>query len=76
MKSLVYPIYIVGKDLDVCVPIFCKAIQANGDNNDVDIINLSCFTFHDAISKLEEFFFRTHLVRKFEKLKVAFCKHY
>jgi hypothetical protein len=34
---------------NVC--IFGKAIHANGENNDVDIVNLFCFTLHDEISK-------------------------
>ncbi len=53
---------------------FCKAIQANGEKNDVDIINMFCFTLCDAISELGENFMKAHLVCKFEELEVAFCK--
>jgi hypothetical protein len=38
----------VGTNPDVHVRIFCKAIQADRENNDVDIINLFCFTLHDT----------------------------
>jgi hypothetical protein len=54
--------------------MFCKAIQANGEKNDVDIINLFCFTLRDAISELGENFMKAHLVCKFEELEAAFCK--
>jgi len=75
-KSLFYPIYIIGTNLNVHVPVFHKAIQANGDKNDVDIINLLCFTCHDAISEWGENLMRAHLIHKFKELKAAFCKCY
>jgi hypothetical protein len=37
-KSLPYPIYSAKTDLDAHVRVFQKAIQANGERNDVDII--------------------------------------
>jgi hypothetical protein len=40
------------------------------------MVNLFCFTFHNAISKWGEIFMEAHLACKFEELKVAFCKHY
>jgi len=43
-KSLPYPIYITKTNPDVHVQMFCKAIQANGEKNDVDIVNL--FVLH------------------------------
>jgi hypothetical protein len=75
-KSLFYPIYIVGTNIDAHVPVFHKAIQANGDKNDIDVINILCFTYHDAISKWGIFFMRTHLIHKFKELEAAFCKCY
>jgi hypothetical protein len=32
----------MGMDLDAHVRVFCKAIQANGENNDANIIEI-CF---------------------------------
>jgi hypothetical protein len=63
-------------DLNAHVHVFCKAIQANGENNDVDIINLFCFTLHDAIFQWGENFMKAHLVCRFKKLEVVFCKCY
>jgi hypothetical protein len=48
-ESLPYLIYTIGTDLDTHVHVFQKAIQMNGEKNDVDIINLFCFTLKDAI---------------------------
>ncbi len=70
------PIYIVGINPNVHVPIFRKAIPANRDKNDVDIINLLCFNFHDAIFEWGENFMKAHPVGKFEKLEATFCKCY
>jgi hypothetical protein len=53
-KSLPYPIYTMGTYPNANVCIFCKAIQANGKNNDVDTVNFFCFTFCDAISNWRE----------------------
>jgi len=53
-----------------------QAIQANGEKNDVGIVNMFCFTLHDAILYWGENFIRTHLVCRFEKLEVAFYKCY
>jgi len=64
----------MGTDPNVHVHVFCNVIQANGEKNDVDIINLFCFTLHDAISKWGENFMKAHLVCRFEKLEIVFCK--
>ncbi len=53
-KSLPYCIYNVRMDLDAHVQVFCKAIQANGEKNDANIINIFCFTLHDAMSEWGE----------------------
>jgi hypothetical protein len=50
-KSLPYPIYSVGIDLDAHVQVFQKAIQAKGERNDPNIINLFCFTLKDVLFK-------------------------
>ncbi len=56
--------------------MFRKAIQVNGKNNDVDVVNLFCFTLHDAIFEWGENFMRLHLVCKFEELEATFHKCY
>jgi hypothetical protein len=38
-------------DLNAHVQVFRKAIQANGEKNDATIINLFCFTLHNAMSE-------------------------
>ncbi len=76
MSLLPYPVYTMGMDPNDHVWVFCKAIQANGERNDDDIINLFCFTLHDAISKWWENFMKAHQVCRFEELEVMFCKHY
>jgi hypothetical protein len=42
-KSLPYPIYIARTNPYVHVLLFCKAIQANEEKNDVNIVNLNFF---------------------------------
>jgi hypothetical protein len=44
----------MGMDLDAHVCVFQKVIQTNGGKNDVDVINLICFTLRDAISEWGE----------------------
>jgi hypothetical protein len=63
-------------NLNAHVQVFCKAIQANGNKNDVDIVNLLFFTFCNAVFEWGENFMRAHLVCKFEKLEAAFYKCY
>jgi hypothetical protein len=48
-KFLPYLIYTVKTDLDVHVRVFQKAVQTNGENNDVNIVNLFLFMLKDAI---------------------------
>ncbi len=63
-------------DPDVHVRIFCKATQANEEKNDVDIVDLFCFTFCDAISEWGENFMKAHPICRFEKLEATICKCY
>ncbi len=55
-KSMPYPIYIVGTDLNAHVKVFKKVIEANGEYNNFDIVNFFYFTLKDGISKWEENF--------------------
>ncbi len=66
----------MGTNLNVHVHIFLQGHSSQGEKNDVDIINIFCFTLCDAISKWGEIFVRAHLVCKFEKLETGFCKCY
>ncbi len=67
-----YPIYNAGTDLDAHVQVFQKAIQANGERNDLDILNLFCFILKDAISKWGEIFMQSHPRCTFVKLKATY----
>jgi hypothetical protein len=66
----------MGMNFDVHVRVFCKAIQANGEKNDANIVNPFSFTRCDAIFKWGENFMRAHPVCKIEELEAAFYKHY
>ncbi len=55
-KSFPYPMYNAGTNLNAHVRVFQKAIQANGERNDPDIVILFCFTLKNAISKWGENF--------------------
>jgi dynactin complex subunit len=75
-KSVPYLIYSVRTSLDAHVKVFQKAIQVNGERNDLNIINLFCFTLRDAISKWGENFMQSHLGCTFAELEVVFYKRY
>lgn len=49
-KSLLYPIYKEGIDMDVHVWVFRKSINANGEKDYANIINLFCFILCDTPS--------------------------
>jgi hypothetical protein len=55
---------------------FCKAIKTNGEKNDVNIVNLICFTLHNAILEWGENFMRAHPICRFKEIEVMFYKHY
>ncbi len=75
-KSLPYPVYTTQMDPDAHVWVFCKAIHANGEKHDANIINLFYFMLCDGISKWGDNFMKAHPVCKFEELEVAFYNHY
>ncbi len=58
-KSLPYPIYTMKMNLDVHVQVFHKAIHANGENNDANIIDLLCFTLGNAMFEWGNFFYES-----------------
>lgn len=47
-KLLPYPIYTTNTNLDTCVTVFQKAIQANGEKHDLNIVNLFWFYILEA----------------------------
>jgi hypothetical protein len=61
---------------NVHVRVFRKAIHANGEKDDVDIINLFFLTLRDAIFEWGIFFMRAYPICRFEKLEVVFYNHY
>jgi hypothetical protein len=75
-KSLLYPIYSVGTNPNAHVWLFWKAIQANGEERDVNIMNLFCFTLRNAILEWGKNFIQFHSGCTFLELKFAFCKQY
>jgi hypothetical protein len=66
----------MGINPNVHVWVFWKAIQANGERSDSNIVNLFCFTLKDAISKWGENFMQFHLACIFIELEASFCKCY
>jgi hypothetical protein len=75
-KSLPYLIYNVGTKPDAHVWVFRKAIQANGERNDLNIFNLFCFTLKDVILEWGEIFIQSHPNYTFVKLEATICKCY
>ncbi len=61
-------------DLDVHIRVFKKAIRANGETMEVDIINLFGFTLQNNILKWGENFVQDHPNCIFDELERAFCK--
>ncbi len=56
--------------------MFWKAIQANGEERDADIVNLFCFTLRDAILEWSKKIMQSHSGYIFLELGAAFCKQY
>jgi hypothetical protein len=58
-KKLQYPTYVKDTDLDAHIKVFKKAIKANGEIMEVDIINLFGFTLKDKFLNGEKIMFKT-----------------
>ncbi len=69
-----YPTYVKDIGFDVHIRIFKKAIKANGETTEVDIINLFGFTLEDNILEWGENFVQYHLNYTFDELEQTFCK--
>jgi hypothetical protein len=72
-KSLPYPIYSVRTN---STPMLGCLIQANGERNDLTIINLFSFTLKDALSEWGENSLQFHPRCTFDELKTTFFNHY
>jgi hypothetical protein len=75
-KKLQYPTYVKNIDPNVHIKVLKKAIKANGETMEVDIINLFGFTLKDNISKRGENSIQNHPNCTFEKLEQAFWKQF
>jgi hypothetical protein len=56
--------------------MFKKAIKANDEMVEVDIINLFGFTFRDSSFEWGEYFVQNHPNYILEELEQAFCKRF
>jgi hypothetical protein len=74
--KLQYPTYVKDIDLDAHIKVFKKAIKANGEIVEADIINLFGFTPKDNIFKWEGNYVQYHPNCTFEELEQAFCKRF
>jgi hypothetical protein len=75
-KSLPYPTYSARINPNAHVRVFQKAIQANGERNDLDIVNLFCFTLNDAILEWGENSMKSQPRCTFAELEAIFYKRY
>jgi hypothetical protein len=73
-KKLQYPIYIKEIDPNAHIRLFKKAIKANGEIVEVDIINMFGFILRDNIFEWDENYVQDHPNYTFEELEQTFCK--
>jgi len=74
--KLQYPTYVKDTDLDVHIRVFKKAIKANGETMEANIINLFGFILKDNISGWGENYVQNHPNCTFQKLEQTFCKRF
>jgi hypothetical protein len=75
-KKLQYPTYVKNTNLNAHIKVFKKAIKANGETMEVDLINLVGFTLQNNILEWGENFVQDHSNCTFEKLEQTFYKHF
>jgi hypothetical protein len=75
MKSQ-HPIYVKDVDPNVHIKVFQKAIKANGETVESNIINLFGFTLKDNIFEWGENYVQNHPNCIFEDLEQTFCKQF
>jgi len=72
--KLQYPTYVKDTNSDAHIKVIKKAIKANGETMEVDIINMFGFILRDNIFEWGENFVQNHPNCTFEKLEQTFCK--
>jgi hypothetical protein len=72
--KLQYPTHVKDTNHDVYIKVFKKAIKANGETTEVNIINLFGFILKDNISKWGKNYVQNHPNCTFEELEQTFCK--
>jgi hypothetical protein len=75
-RRLQYPTYVKDINPDAHIRVFKKAIKANGEIVEVDIINLFGFTLRDSISEWGENYVQDHPNYTFEELEQTFCMRF
>jgi len=73
-KKLQYPTYVKNTDPNAHIKVFKKAIKANGEIVESNIINLFGYILKDNIFKWGESYIQDHPNYTFEKLETTFCK--
>ncbi len=68
-KKIQYLIYVKDIDLDAHIKMFKKAIKANGETMEADIINLFGFTLKDSILEWGKNYVKNHPNCTFEELE-------
>jgi hypothetical protein len=68
-KKLQYPTYVKDTDPNAHIRVFKKAIKANGEMVEANIINLFGFTFRDNIFEWGENYIQDHPNCTFEELE-------
>jgi hypothetical protein len=69
-----YQNYVKDMNLDAHIRVFKKAIKANGETMEINIINLFSFIHRDIIFEWGENYAQNHPNCTFEELEQAFCK--
>jgi hypothetical protein len=74
--KLQYPTYVKYIDPEVHIKVLKKAIKANGEIMEADIINLFGFTLRDNIFEWGESYVQDHPNSTFKELEQTFCKRF
>jgi hypothetical protein len=75
-RKLQYPTYVKDTTLDAHIIVFKKAIKANGETMEANIINMFGLTFRDNIFEWGENYIQDHPNCTFEELEQAFVCHF
>jgi hypothetical protein len=75
-RKLQYPTYVKDTNPDAHIRMFKKAIKANGEIVEVNIINMFGFTLKNNIIEWGEIFVQNHPIFIFEELEQTFYKQF